>query len=390
MHTVGEMLGLRDILQGPRLGIEVEVEGMHATKERLNDHGERMSLGSMWTVTTDGSLRNDGVEIVTKRSIHVNEIDKALSYVANEFAEEENSPTFGVRTSTHVHLNVQDLSIPQVIVLVALAGAWEPITQRYIKEARRTNLFCVPLHSCAGYQRQLRRAYHSRTQDIAVQHAAAIGKYSSINLGRLSSLGTVEFRAMHGADDLAHIGNWCRMLVRMKDMVQKFSSLDDAFDVLSQGEEEIRAYLTSGLTLNEYPGEVCSSYKDACAASMSLLSGIKYQVRHDTEHVWYYESGGSDTLQGVAPAQYKRLTALMTVEINAFSTYRRPAWDLVHTVIEEATVGSTMYDIMKVAEDTVAFFVFSTSGTRFLVLYRGQDKTAAPVQVTLRYALGGV
>ena len=82
-------------------GIEVEVE--HVPNPRIDGT-------TYWTMTTDGSLRNDGVEFVSL-PIRMDQIEGALKQLQTNLP---NDHEFSPRTSVHVHMNVRDMTITQI------------------------------------------------------------------------------------------------------------------------------------------------------------------------------------------------------------------------------------------------------------------------------------
>lgn len=151
----------------------------------------------------DGSLRNHGIEIVTKPMNY----DAALA----AFKTLHEGLTLGpdpytVRTSTHVHVNVASLSIEQVKHMVLTYALLEPVFFAQVKEYRKHNIHCVPLNYTI-----LPTLYNKSLVDLVKNWS----KYSALNLLPIRTQGTVEFRHLHGTGDFEEYKNWLTLLANL-------------------------------------------------------------------------------------------------------------------------------------------------------------------------------
>lgn len=115
-------------------GIEVEVENA----------GPKELAG--WNIVEDHSLRNRGMEYVTKIGKRVHNIFPMLEQLF-KYAR-ENNWAISDRTSIHVHINVQNLTLDQLNSLIILYTIFERPLFQYAADERRSNVFCVPLEYC--------------------------------------------------------------------------------------------------------------------------------------------------------------------------------------------------------------------------------------------------
>lgn len=181
-------------------GMECEIESVASR----HDIGE-------WRATTDGSLRNQGLEFISSplskdallpafRHLHQN-----IEYVNEEEA-------FSQRTSIHVHVNCRSLEDSQVKNMLLIYALFEPFFFSLVDPQRRENIHCVALSETylpANYIHDLNALAHN-------WH-----KYTALNIIPLRELGTVEFRHMHGTDDFELVSQWLTLLENLWTMCQQ-------------------------------------------------------------------------------------------------------------------------------------------------------------------------
>lgn len=182
------------------VGIEVEVEN-HTLKVSPSQY--------VWAGVADGSLRNGGIEYVSKPI--------AASFAAHAIGEllgdclDEKECCFSPRTSIHVHINMQDVETTVVEDIILLYSLFEKLFFRFTGRGRIKNIYCVPLIDTACLSGMLTNGvFHSRS---------SWSKYAALNILPLSEYGTIEFRHMHGTFDIKKISVWIRMLTTLCDNV---------------------------------------------------------------------------------------------------------------------------------------------------------------------------
>jgi hypothetical protein len=180
------------------VGIEVEVENVNSWTE-----------SRIWQPKEDGSLRNKGVEYISK-PLPATLVPQALTNLYNHIL-----PTyrdFSNRTSIHVHLDVTDLTEEQVNYLIFLYVIFENSFYRIVKKERKKNIFCVPIQES------------SLIRNLSFNRIPHFGdfrwyKYCGLNVLPVPTLGTVEFRHLHGTDNLHLICNWVGLITKLKDFI---------------------------------------------------------------------------------------------------------------------------------------------------------------------------
>lgn len=189
------------------IGIEVEVENY-----RVRGDG---SLNRAWQVTDDGSLRNDGIELITK-PIAASAAPVCLEYLMHQYLSDE--CCFSPRTSVHVHINVQDLSRPSAMDMVLLYTVFEKLFYQYAGRGRQKNIYCVPITECNILTNLVDFTDPSRDNRWL--------KYTGLNTLPIRQYGTIEFRHMHGTTDVGKLSAWIGMIAKLKEYVRKTSTKD--------------------------------------------------------------------------------------------------------------------------------------------------------------------
>ncbi len=155
----------------------------------------------------DGSLRNNGVEFITKPlsfedSLKTFEIlHKGLTLGPQPFSS---------RTSIHVHVNMTNMSMAQLKHFLLLYALLEPVFFEVAGETRKHNIHCVPLNFTI-----LPSIYNKPIQDIV----KAWSKYSAFNLMPVRTQGTVEFRHLYGTADAQVYQKWLTLIKELWDFV---------------------------------------------------------------------------------------------------------------------------------------------------------------------------
>lgn len=369
MH-LAKALGLPD-LDGCHFGIEVEVEGMHALRDKRDADGD-YNIGKYWRVISDGSLRNGGVELVCRKPVKEAELTVVL--LALDSILKDETPEFSVRTSTHVHVNVRDMTLVQVIGLYMLYSAFEPVFQRYIRHERRFNLFCLPMGMCTEHvQKVMQHAVHAQSEAHGFERLANIGKYSSVNTGRVCDLGTIEFRAMHGADDLNRIQEWCGILSRLRSAALEFKTLDDVFMAVVGGAWE--QYL-AGVSSKELPGPTYCTVQQSINAAASILSSLK--VAPTTEHRYRYVQSTGDLVADGRSA----MTGGLTSPRPAFRSFAIPGEEVLRlaATVRPASYPFEYLDVVVLGPGTVAFKILRPDGkSEFTGVYQDTPQAELPI-----------
>ena len=212
------------------IGIEVEVE-------RISKQTSIMRLGRegyLWNNVADGSLRNNGREFVSA-PIRGKNIPYAINLLCQTLKKSESciGHEFSDRTSVHVHLDMQQSTVEQILNLILTYLMVESTLYKYVGGDRSKNIFCVPIieSTLSGSLRELLALYKAGDLNKAILSLRNWHKYTGFNLAPLFTKGTVEFRQMVGTSDSNKILTWINLLLSIKKWshAQNFEQILDRF-----------------------------------------------------------------------------------------------------------------------------------------------------------------
>lgn len=217
-------------------GLEFEVEGFSGVVAYKGS--------TKFQAKEDGSLRNNGAELVTG-ALSLAEAEQAV----RDFVQLQTSGKYvhSPRTSTHVHINVRDLLPHELTYFLAVLLALEPALLRLTSPLRRANNFCVPQSLCPDERRRAVDMGAGRVQLLRGE------KYCAVGLHRLRDLGTVEYRALAGCQRpelvlcCIRVLLACKVYVRGADTQKVRAGVNDLGIVLgAELYEELRSLQLSG------------------------------------------------------------------------------------------------------------------------------------------------
>jgi len=181
------------LYKGPEIGIEVEVENMTEFRTSSIEHS--------WRVDRDGSLRNNGLEFISK-PLKIDQVETAIEHLYNDVLPKD--AHFSPRTSIHVHMNCRKLELMQIYNIVMLYQCFEDLFYDFAGPERKKSIFCVPIGS-TSYYLGMRRCY-------ANNELIGWSKYTGLNCNPLREYGTLEFRHLRGTNDKSTIYQWLHFL----------------------------------------------------------------------------------------------------------------------------------------------------------------------------------
>ena len=187
-------------------GIECEIESVD------RDNTSFLKLPGV-SVQDDNSLRNYGVELVWKAPRTLADSLVIFEKIHQNLAFYNKDQRFSERTSTHVHMNVRNLTDEQALTLVHLYILFEECFFLHAEPSRRENIFCMPLT-----ETHLPSIYNHHH---IVEYFQRWSKYTALNLKRMGDLGTIEFRHLHGTDSVEELRGWLTTLENLFVLCQK-------------------------------------------------------------------------------------------------------------------------------------------------------------------------
>lgn len=193
MATIGQIFGRNQdvssvvthplVVGSGRVGVELEVENFPNPPRRLR----------YWNLHDDGSLRNNGIEFVFKGPLGGQDIFSAITELDSVMFS--NKPDLNIRCSTHVHVDVRDMTVDQVKRFIIAYAFFETFLFRQSGFYRLKSNFCVPLSVAEGMVEILARYWNNRSQSDFISYIQnSWDKYCAINLIPMAHFGSIEFR----------------------------------------------------------------------------------------------------------------------------------------------------------------------------------------------------
>jgi hypothetical protein len=186
-------------------GLECEIEQIRAIPPSILD---------VWGRHEDGSLRENGMEFVSPPDTLDETLNK-FKFLHTEL-KTGNNP-FSERTSIHVHVNMQNLGEQEVKNIIFLYALYEEFFFMCTIPSRRENIHCVPLTETF-----LPQYYSLKIESLCNKWQ----KYTAMNTKPLSNLGTLEFRHMHGHNDVVKLQQWLTLLEKLVKLGATMPEMD--------------------------------------------------------------------------------------------------------------------------------------------------------------------
>lgn len=194
------------------IGIEVEAENINQQAAKMQCHN-----APFWNYTQDGSLKVNGAEFVSK-PLSGRQIDYALYDLEQIIKNVSDKVLWSHRTSIHVHLNCSTLKVSQVDAIVALYGLFEDVYFSMVAPHRKGNSYCFPITDISPDQSLVKAGI----------------KYCALNTSTLYKYCTIEFRAMHGNEDMQLLRRWIQMCVKLHYFIEDNYTKNAPTEILKQ------------------------------------------------------------------------------------------------------------------------------------------------------------
>ena len=271
MKKIYEILGLNTV-KG-EYGIEIEAEGRNL----------ELADTPTWRSEDDPSLRGvfpeSRCEWVLRQPILFKDVRKALKEIND--IQKAATLKFSFRTSCHVHMNVQQMTYPQVLnVIYAYLLIEEPLLN-YCGDVRKGNRFCLRARDAEGLLWTLREVFSGNPHDLVNFPNNSI-RYAAINLEAITKYGSLEFRSMRGTLDQEVLNNWVGMLNNLKQYALSKESPEQIHEEFRKVgcAKFLRNVVGAHADVLEYP----EMEKDMCLSySITLDLPHAYQPRKEKE-----------------------------------------------------------------------------------------------------------
>lgn len=187
------------------VGLEIELEGVNLSEKCKDDIAFRY-----WSLHDEDSIKGAGAyEFVFNQPFAGADVVTAINHLCDLLGGTKPSPIISVRTSTHVHLDVRNLSYEQLYRFLLMYVVTERLLYRYCGAKRMSNPFCVQIDSSNV---KIRSDVDDFILNLPDNHA----RYLGLNMNAIKKFGSVEFRMLGGAWKADKILNWTNILLSLR------------------------------------------------------------------------------------------------------------------------------------------------------------------------------
>lgn len=228
MKDVKTLVGIpKGAYRSELYGVEIEVEGTNLPTN---------VDPSIWRIEMDGSLKAaEAYEYVTPAPLSLKGVKASLDYLSAQYSKKRTVVDESIRAGVHVHMNVQDWNIKQVVTFATIYYILEDILMNYCGPDREGNLFCLRTRDAEFVLFRLLRSLKERNLKYLKDD---IIRYSSLNYCSLFKYGSLEFRGMRGTGDLNAIMEWVEIINELREESLKFKDPVEVIGTMS-GDGEI-------------------------------------------------------------------------------------------------------------------------------------------------------
>lgn len=181
------------------IGLEWEFEVGPELRQKV----AAMRRNSYLSVHDDGSLRDNGVEVVTAGDgLYGRDLQEAINLMHDLATScRIQPPVCNYRTGFHVHVDIRDMEETELHNMLLLYCLVEKPIFNFVGQGRWKSNFCVPwFRSDAQFTllRQIEQAgsFSKHILDGIGQRIKGLQRYSALNCQAIAKLGTLEFRHM--------------------------------------------------------------------------------------------------------------------------------------------------------------------------------------------------
>lgn len=193
------------------VGVEVEAENVEWRNWRLDEPAEAKAVEAYWNVDKDGSLRNNGIELIS-RPYFGQDLLNALAALENGLPS---YVSWSLRTSVHVHMDVRDLEPKQLLSMVYMYIFLERILFAYAPD-RVDSQYCVPWFCSKGGVEGVIHCLQTGNNSDLPEHLDSVERYTAFNLKAVRKYATVEVRHLGGTNNYSFLVKWINLLMGIR------------------------------------------------------------------------------------------------------------------------------------------------------------------------------
>lgn len=205
-------------------GVEIELEGI---PHPPNVQG--------WRHEHDGSLRDNGREYVFARPSTLEKSAVLLATLNDEFKKRDIKPKASNLTSTHIHIDVRDLNVGQLLDFVACLMVVEPDLMNASGKDRQNNYFAVSTSESDHRLRELMAVKDADSlRKFVHRQRMRDNRYCGINFNPLHNYGSIEIRYLAGQADPRNVYPWLAFYKNLKALAKGGIDFQALFQSISE------------------------------------------------------------------------------------------------------------------------------------------------------------
>lgn len=197
------------------IGLEFEIENI---QEYMRDIEFTRDLDGLkyWTTHHEGSIRNAGLEFVTRSGVQDKDILAALLEL-KKLLKKSKTAEFSDRCSLHAHFDMSIMTFNNLKNFILLTLIFEDLLFKFASTTRKYSNYCTP-HSFGQYHTYLKKLVTIDSfADLHLFTTSYGDKYSSINLVPLGRFGTIEIRNHPGTFNFSNVILWINIISSIRD-----------------------------------------------------------------------------------------------------------------------------------------------------------------------------
>ena len=247
--------------QSGEFGVEIEMESDTPILEGERGYKE-------WHKFSDGSLRGMyNAEFVLTKPLSLAASKAALHNLQDKLTADTTIINDSVRAGVHIHVNVQTLTVPQLLTLLTAYYILEEMLVDECGDGRKGNHFCLRAQDSDYTLFILSEAV--RMNDIVSRlYSIDRMRYSAMNLAALRKFGSIEFRAIRTPTDLTTITYWLDVFNNLKNNFMLYQDPIQMVENISLGGE-------INFLDNILGPELSEQFKSDPDTSEKLLRGVR-------------------------------------------------------------------------------------------------------------------
>lgn len=214
--------------------IEVEAEFKKEFSSKVNG----------FSFKHDGSLSPLGIEFISRGPSSLKDINQNVKQLL-ELPEFKEDYIFSERTSTHVHVNIQNWTHEELFTVLITYYLIEGFVYSIVGDKRQNNLFCLAMYEANNIVDILKVLYskdYRRLSSLFERY-----KYSGLNIASVARLGTIEFRHMYGTNNYKEIKNWINLIDKICKSRFKFRNMNEVYNAYCENREAFLLHVLEDL-----------------------------------------------------------------------------------------------------------------------------------------------